>query len=97
MPAGIAQPPASSAGEVEGRCPMSFMDTLKGKLGMSKDKAGDVAREHGDKIDTGIDKAGRAADDRTGGKYSDKIDTGTDKAKGAVDDYGNQGGGQGSA
>jgi hypothetical protein len=76
---------------------MSFMDTLKGKLGMSKDKAGDLAREHGDKIDSGIEKAGRAADSKTGGKYSDRIDTGVDKAKGAVDDYGDQGGGQGPA
>ncbi|WP_225847404.1 antitoxin [Streptomyces sp. HPF1205] len=75
---------------------MSFMDTLKGKLGMSKDKAGDLAREHGDKIDSGIDKAGQAADSRTGGKYGQQIDRGADRAKGAVDDYGNQGGGQGS-
>lgn len=76
---------------------MSFMDTLKGKLGMSKDKAGDLAREHGDRIDSGIEKSGQAADSRTGGKYGEQIDTGVDKAKGAVDDYGNQGGGQGSA
>jgi hypothetical protein len=76
---------------------MSFMDTLKDKLGMSKDKAGDLARDHGDKIDSGIDKAGRAADSKTGGKYSDRIDSGADKAKGAVDDYGKQGGGQGPA
>lgn len=76
---------------------MSFMDTLKGKLGMSKGKAQDVAREHGDKIDAGMDKAGRTADERTGGRYGEQIDTGVDKAKGAMDDYGNQGGGQGSA
>jgi antitoxin protein of toxin-antitoxin system len=76
---------------------MSFMDTLKSKLGMSKDKAGDLAREHGDKTDSGIEKTGQAADSRTDGKYGEQIDTGVDKAKGAVDDYGNQSGGQGTA
>jgi antitoxin protein of toxin-antitoxin system len=78
---------------------MSFMDTLKEKLGMSKDKAQDAASQHGDQMDAGIDKAGQAADSRTGGKYSDQVQTGTEKAQGAVDDYGNQGGqgNQGSA
>jgi MT0933-like antitoxin protein len=71
---------------------MSFMDTLKGKLGMSKEKAADLASKHGDKVDSGVDKAGRAVDDRTGGKYSDRIDSGVDKAKGAVDDRGDKGG-----
>lgn len=71
---------------------MSFMDTLKGKLGMSKEKAGDLTKKHGDKIDSGLDTAGRTVDSRTGGKYSDRIDSGVDKAKGAVDDYGDEGG-----
>ncbi|MEE4545508.1 antitoxin [Streptomyces sp. V4-01] len=72
---------------------MSFMDTLKDKLGMSKGKADDMMREHGDKVDQGVDKAGQAADSRTGGKYSSQIDTGEDKAKDAARNYGDQGGG----
>ncbi len=67
---------------------MSFMTTLKEKLGMSKDKAGDLARQHGDKIDQGLDKAGDTMDKKTGGKYGEKIDSGVEKAKGAVDDHG---------
>jgi hypothetical protein len=63
---------------------MSFMDTLKDKLGMSKGKAGDLAQQHGDQVNQGIDRAGQTLDDRTGGKYSDRIDTGTDKAKDAM-------------
>ncbi|HEY5833916.1 antitoxin [Streptomyces sp.] len=71
---------------------MSFMDTLKGKLGMSKQKAADLAQKHGDKIDTGLDKAGRTIDDKTGGRHSGRIDSGADRAKGAVDDLGDKGG-----
>lgn len=70
---------------------MSFMDTLKGKLGMSKDKAGDLAQQHGDKVDQGLDKAGETADSKTGGKHGDQIDSGVDKAKDAVQDYGDKG------
>ena len=70
---------------------MSFMDTLKGKLGMSKDKAGDLAQQHGDKVHQGLDKAGETADSKTGGKYGDQIDSGVDKAKDAVQDYGDKG------
>ena len=70
---------------------MSLMDTIKEKLGMSKDKSDDMVRQHENQIDQGIDKAGRAADSRTGGKYGDKIDSGVDKAKDATHDYGERG------
>ena len=70
---------------------MSFMDTLKDKLGMSKGKAEDLAKQHGDKIEQGVDKAGHAADSKTGGKYSSQIDSGTDRAKDAVRDHGDKG------
>ncbi|WP_037913866.1 antitoxin [Actinacidiphila yeochonensis] len=70
---------------------MSFMDTIKDKLGMSKGKADDMVREHGDKVDQGLDKAGRAADSKTGGKYDSQIDSGVDKAKDAAHDYGERG------
>lgn len=71
---------------------MSFMDTLKDKLGMSREKSSDMMRQHGDKVDQGMDKAGDAVDSKTDGKYSDKVDTGVDKAKDAAHKYGEQGG-----
>lgn len=73
---------------------MSFMDTLKDKLGLSKGRAGDLAHQHGDRIDQGLDKAGQATDSKTGGKHTSQINSGVDKAKDAVQDYGDKGGGQ---
>ena len=55
-----------------------------GFLDDAKDKAGDLAGEHGDKLDGGIDKAAEFADDKTGGKYGDQIDSGAEKAKDAL-------------
>ena len=56
---------------------MSFRDTLKDKLGMAKSKAPGLAQQHGDKIESGMDKAAHTVDSKTGGKYTDKIQTGT--------------------
>ncbi|MEV6161766.1 antitoxin [Streptomyces sp. NPDC052052] len=64
---------------------MGFLDTLKAKLSPAKDKVGDLAHQHGDKIDQGLDKAARTVDQKTKGKYSDKIESGTRKAKEAVE------------
>ncbi|HEY8982641.1 MAG TPA: antitoxin [Streptomyces sp.] len=64
---------------------MGLMDNLKAKLGPAKEKVSDLAQQHGGKIQDGIDKAAKAVDERTKGKYSDKIHSGTDRAKGAVD------------
>ncbi|NJP47542.1 antitoxin [Streptomyces sp. PRB2-1] len=72
---------------------MGFMDTIKDKLGMARSKAGDYAQQHGDKVESGIDKAAQTADSKTGGKYSDKIKTGTQKAKDAARNLGDKGGG----
>ncbi|MBO0518144.1 antitoxin, partial [Streptomyces beijiangensis] len=44
----------------------------------------DLAQQHGDKIEQGLDKAAQTVDSKTKGKYSDKIGTGTDKAKDAL-------------
>ncbi|MEV6455275.1 antitoxin, partial [Streptomyces anulatus] len=63
---------------------MGFLDNLKAKLGPAKDKVGDLAQQHGGKIEQGLDKAARTVDQKTKGKYSDKIDSGTRKAKEAV-------------
>ncbi|MFF8731190.1 antitoxin [Streptomyces sp. NPDC015171] len=64
---------------------MGLMDNMKARLGPAKDKVSDLARQHGDKVQHGIDKAAKAVDERTKGKYSDKIHSGTGKAKEAVD------------
>ena len=50
-----------------------------------KKKAAEVAEDHGDKIESGIDKAADLADDKTGGKFSDKIDSGAEAAKDFVE------------
>ena len=64
---------------------MGLLDNMKAKLGPAKDKVSDLARQHGDKVQHGIDKAARAVDERTKGKYTDRIHTGTGKAKEAMD------------
>ncbi|MDH6224598.1 MULTISPECIES: antitoxin [Streptomyces] len=61
-----------------------FLDNLKNKLGPAKEKVTDLASRNQDKIQQGIDKAARMADERTKGKYSEKIDRGTGKAKDAA-------------
>ena len=52
---------------------MGLMDKIKGALG-----------QHGDKVETGIDRAGDMVDDKTGNKYADKVDQGQDAAKDAL-------------
>ncbi|MEV4942396.1 antitoxin [Streptomyces zaomyceticus] len=64
---------------------MGLLDSLKAKLGPAKDKVADLAQQHGEKIDHGLDKAAKLVDEKTKGKYSEKIQSGTGKAKGAVD------------
>ncbi|MEU6292367.1 antitoxin [Streptomyces sp. NPDC005047] len=64
---------------------MGLLDNLKAKLGPAKGKVSDLAQQHEDKIDRGLDKMARTVDEKTKGKYSDRIQTGTGKAKGAVD------------
>ncbi|MDG9726903.1 antitoxin [Streptomyces sp. DH41] len=64
---------------------MGLLDNVKARLGPAKGKVSDLARQHEDKIDRGLDKVARTVDERTKGKYSDRIQTGTGKAKGAMD------------
>ncbi|WP_369199367.1 antitoxin [Streptomyces sp. PU-14G] len=63
---------------------MGFMDKVKGMLG-----------QHGDKVQQGLDKAAKAADSRTKGKYSSQISSGTKKAKDAAQRLADEGRGQG--
>jgi hypothetical protein len=51
-----------------------FMEKVRGLFG-----------QHGDKADAAIDKAGDAADDKTGGKYSEHVDKAQDAARDAAD------------
>ncbi|MFJ9372286.1 antitoxin [Streptomyces sp. NPDC101455] len=55
-----------------------------GDLGKLKDKAEEVAEEHGDKIAEGLEKAGDLVDEKTDGKHSEQIDTAVDKAQDLV-------------
>ncbi|MCC3769487.1 antitoxin [Streptomyces sp. UNOC14_S4] len=64
---------------------MGLFDDLKAKLGPVKDKVGDLAQQHGDKIEAGLEKAAKAVDEKTGGKYTSQIQTGTGKAKEAIE------------
>ena len=56
---------------------MSFLNKMK-------DKAGELARTHGDKIDRGLDKATEAVNRRTEGKHAGKLADFAERAKGAV-------------
>jgi len=57
---------------------MGFLDDAKSKLTKAVDS-------QGDKIASGLEKAGGLVDKTTKGKYSDKIKSGVDKAKDALD------------
>lgn len=60
---------------------MSFLNKAKSAAEQARAKAARVAAERGDAIRTGLDKAGHAVDQRTGGKYRDRIE----KVKGTAD------------
>lgn len=69
---------------------MGLLDKFKGHADELKDKATELAGEHGDKIDAGLDKAAGLANKATGGKFEDKIDAAADKAKDAADKLGDK-------
>lgn len=61
---------------------MGFLDRLdKKRLEQARAKLTEAVDKHGDKIAGGIDKAARAADQRTGGKHHSKIAQASAKAK----------------
>jgi hypothetical protein len=64
---------------------MGLLDNVKARLAPAREKVSDLAQQHGGKIEQGLAKAAKSADEKTKGKYSDKIQTGTGKAKGALD------------
>ena len=48
-------------------------------------KAKELAAEHSEKIEGGIDKVADVVDDKTGHKHSDKIEKGAEAARKALD------------
>jgi hypothetical protein len=50
-------------------------------MGGFMDKAKDMADQHDDKVDQGLEKGGDFADQKTGGKYDGQIDKGVDAAQ----------------
>jgi hypothetical protein len=50
------------------------------------DKAKDLANEHNDQVDQGIDKAAEIIDQKTGGEHSQQIQEGAQRADDAIDD-----------
>ena len=50
-------------------------------IGGLGDKAKQFAEDNPDKVDQGIDKAGDAVGDRTGGKHAEQVDKGQDAAR----------------
>jgi hypothetical protein len=60
---------------------MGFLDKIKAQ-------AKDAVDKHGDKIATGVDKAGEAIDKKTGGKHHDNIVKGSTQVKDALDKLG---------
>jgi hypothetical protein len=53
-----------------------------------KDQGEDFLEQHRDQADAGIDKAGDAIDERTGGEHSEQIDQGAQRAKDALGNLG---------
>ncbi len=51
------------------------------------DKAKDLAAQHNDKIDSGIDQAASFLDQKTGGQHSEQIDGVSDQVKDKIDDF----------
>lgn len=50
------------------------------------DKAKDLANEHNEQVDQGIDKAAEIIDQKTGGEHTEQIREGAQQAKDAIDD-----------
>jgi hypothetical protein len=50
------------------------------------DKAKDLAGEHGEQVDQGIDKAAELIDEKTGGQHTEQIEQGAQQAKDAMGD-----------
>ncbi|OLT15334.1 hypothetical protein BJF80_10775 [Serinicoccus sp. CUA-874] len=52
------------------------------------DKAKDMAGQHDEKVDQGVEQAGDFVDDKTGGKHSEQVDKAQDFANDRADQFG---------
>ncbi|WP_151524603.1 antitoxin [Serinicoccus kebangsaanensis] len=59
------------------------------------DKAKDMAGQHDEKIDQGIEQGGDFVDDKTGGEHSEHVDKAQDFANDQADTFGGVEGGDG--
>lgn len=57
------------------------------------DKAKDLAGQHDEKIDQGIEQGGDMVDERTGGKHAEHVDKAQDFANDRADQFGGVEGG----
>lgn len=69
---------------------MGFLDKFKDNADELKSKAAELAGEHNDKIDAGLDKASGLLNKATGGKFEGQIGSATEKAKEAADKLGDK-------
>ncbi len=60
---------------------MGLFDKAKDAISDRQDDIKNQASQHSDQVEQGIDKAGTAVNDKTGGKFSDQIDKGQDALK----------------
>jgi hypothetical protein len=65
---------------------MGLLDSVKNLGKTAKHKADDLAEQHGDKVKSGIGKAGDFVNKRTHGKHAEKIDRVVETGKDKVDD-----------
>jgi hypothetical protein len=64
---------------------MGLLDKAKEMLSTGKDKAEDLAKEHGPKVKESIDKAADFVKEKTGGSHDGQVDDVAEKAKDGVD------------
>jgi hypothetical protein len=65
---------------------MGFFDRFKKTADTVKEKAAELADQHGDKAKDAVDKAADVASEKTGHKHDDKIDKGAEAVKDGIDD-----------
>lgn len=65
---------------------MGLFDKAKDAISDHQDDIKNQASQRSDQVEQGIDKAGNAVDDKTGGKFSDQIDKGQDALKDKLGD-----------
>ena len=58
---------------------------------MDFEKAKEMAGEHSEQVDQGIEKGGDFLDEKTGGKYAEQVDKGQKAARGELTGQGAEG------